>query len=131
MYLDSIFGKTLEHKSLMLTFISVAGILFLVPITRLASIIHSLKNSQMHENGVIQVEMPWAAAVSGTGACLALITAGLLVFFTWSDERHKWKQFEEDSAIVFKNNKPRDEYQTKVEKEEDGTYDNVITMNDK
>jgi hypothetical protein len=120
-----------EHNVLIFNclFLSFAGILFLVPISRVASINQTLKNNRMYEQEVVQIDMPWAAAVSGIGACLAFLTAVSLAFFAWFDERHKWNRFEEDSAIVFKNdNKPKDETQDSESKTETGTYDNLGTM---
>ncbi|XP_045193109.2 uncharacterized protein LOC123549248 [Mercenaria mercenaria] len=129
----------LKGRQRVTTIVGICGmvlscILFLVPIVRIAGIHSTLQHSYMFYHDELHVQMPWAAAVSGIGACLALVSAGCLAFFTWADERQKWNKFDDDPSIVFKNDVQRDKSTCDMDQKEtsntEGKYDNMATMSD-
>lgn len=44
---------------------------------------------------------PWAAVISGFGACFALMTAALLAWHRWMEEKGRWNKFKDDNQVVY------------------------------
>lgn len=79
----------------------VSGIVLLVPIFRILTIYSTLSTDRVTAVDYYKPQTPWCAVISGLGACVTLVTACLVTWYRWMEEKGRWSKLNDDNTVVY------------------------------
>ncbi|WAR13219.1 hypothetical protein MAR_027399 [Mya arenaria] len=105
---------------------ALSGVMYLVAIARISSHYSMLTETFADVYMSHDVGTPWAAIISGMGACCALVTAVLMGVRVWAIRNGRWEKMADETSVIYqKDSISLAEDRKEVKGMENAEYDNA------